>query len=128
MRLRVLPCLLIASLLTASAGFAEHVGSALEHVYRALPESARLKAQSELARADLFLGEMDGDWSISLERALKRGAETVALRSEVHRIPKFNDPDEVRIYLDALSSGALSGLLYRNNTFWGWFSDPPFES
>ncbi len=127
MPLRPLCPLLIAALLASSPTVAEP-GSTLEHLYRTLPESARLRAQNELARADLFLGEVDGGWSRSLERALKRGAETVAMRSDSHRIPKFNDPDETRAYLEALSSGSLSGLLYRDTSFWGWLTSPPFES
>ena len=84
----------------------------LGQTFRALPQAQRVAVQRELARADLFLAETDGDWSAATERALLRSVETLAQKTGDRLHPRLSDPGTARGYLTRLGAGSYSQLLY----------------
>lgn len=90
----------------------------LRDAFTALSEPDRKAVQRELARAELYLAEVDGSWSAATERALRRGVDTVALktRNEVH--PRIASIEEADDYIDGLRRGKYSKLLYERRSLW----------
>lgn len=109
------PVLILAMLSMAMAPGAS--ADTLQAVFSALPQGERVALQSELARADLFLAEVDGHWSPLTERALLRSVEAVAQKTGDRVHPRLSDPGEVLRFLHALEEGSFSTLLY-GGSFW----------
>ncbi len=117
--LKVLALALIAPL-------AAHADEAvLEEAFYALPPEARIEVQQELSRADLFLGEVNGRWSASTERALMRGVETVALNSNGMERYDMESAAGIRQFLSDLRAGKFNYLLKTGSDTGGLLSDHP---
>lgn len=101
----------VFSLSLATAGQAE----TLADTFTALPKSQRLAVQRELARADLFLAEVDGNWNLATDRALRRSVETLALKTGDRFHPHLSSAKEVQNYMSKLGDGTYSRLLYGGN-------------
>lgn len=87
----------------------------LQQTFTALPVKARVALQRELARADLFLAETNGDWSAATERALLRSAEDIAMKTGDRIHPKLTNAQEANRYMTRLAEGSYSRLLYGGN-------------
>ncbi len=85
--------------------------------FQSLPEERRIAVQKELARADLFLAPVDGRWSGSTERALRRAVETIALKSNERLHPDISSPAQAAQFLTALGDGTYARLLYGGTLF-----------
>lgn len=112
-----LAALTIAASLTSAAA-AE--ASQLADAFSARPYETRIILQQRLAKADLFLGTIDGKWDRATERALRRGADQISLTSggEIH--PDLRRPSGLETYLINLESGAFDKMLAPRKR--GWFS------
>lgn len=115
---RAIPPLALALALALAAPAAAQA-DVLGEAFRALPERQRIAVQRELARADLFLARTDGHWNAATERALLRGVETVALKSHGDVQPRIGSPEEARLYMQAITDGSFSELLY-GGSLWHW--------
>lgn len=91
----------------------------LGETFLALPQAQRIAVQRELARADLYLAEANGHWNAATERALLRGVDTVALKSHGDVRPRIGSPEEARLYMQAITDGSFSNLLY-GGSLWHW--------
>lgn len=87
----------------------------LQQTFTALPVKARVALQRELARADLFLAESNGDWNAATERALLRSAEDIAMKTGDRVHPKLTNAQEAQRYMTRLAEGSYSRLLYGGN-------------
>ena len=92
-------------------------GQVLGASYQSMPEERRIAVQKELARADLFLAPVDGRWSGSTERALRRAVETIAMKSNDRLHPDISSPAQAAQFLDALGDGTYARLLYGGSLF-----------
>lgn len=109
----MLRSLALAALVLALAPAAKAEG--LGDLFGALPKAERVAMQRELARADFYLAEADGRWSPSTERALRRSVDALALKTGDRLHPRLNDSAEAQRYMQALSNGTFSRLLYGGN-------------
>lgn len=87
----------------------------LQQTFTALPVKARMALQRELARADLYLAETNGDWSAATERALLRSAEDIAMKTGDRIHPKLTNAQDAQRYMTRLAEGNYSRLLYGGN-------------
>ena len=95
--------------------FAHALG--LSASFQSLPEERRIAVQKELARADLLLAPVDGRWSGSTERALRRAVETIAMKSNDRLHPDISSPAQAAQFLAALGDGTYARLLYGGSLF-----------
>lgn len=109
------PLVLCLAMVLAAPAQADVLGEA----FRSLSERQRIAVQRELARADLYLAETDGHWNAATERALLRGVETVALKSHGDVQPRIGSPEEARRYMQSITDGSFSQLLY-GGSLWHW--------
>lgn len=87
----------------------------LGDTFATLPAPTRVAVQRELARADLYLAEPDGNWSMATERALLRSVDAIKQKSNDRLKPKLVTEAAVTKYLEALGDGTYSRLLYGGN-------------
>jgi hypothetical protein len=101
-------------------GLGAHAAS-LGDAFAARSLETRVTLQRRLAKADLYFGEIDGRWNDSTERALRRGADQIALSSagEIH--PDLRRTSSLENYLSNLEVGAFDKLLKPRKS--GWFGD-----
>ncbi|MFD2173608.1 hypothetical protein [Rhodobacter lacus] len=90
---------------------------ALAASYRSLSEADRIAVQRELRRADLFLGNTDGRWTGSTERALRRSVEKIAQISQERLHPRIGTESEAVQYLGDLGAGSYRRILYGGSLF-----------
>ncbi|SOC02908.1 hypothetical protein [Rhodobacter maris] len=108
--------LLGAALLCLALGVPDAAGAdGLAASFRALPEADRISVQHELRRAELFLGDADGRWTGSTERALRRSVEKIAQVSQERLHPRIGSETEATQYLDDLGAGSYRRILYRGS-------------
>ena len=108
-----LPALLLAALCLpfGSAALAGDLGAA----FHALPVDTRVAVQAELAAADLYLADPDGDWSAATERAVLRSVEAISLNSGARVRPQLTSTPAMQSYLQALAEGSYSSYLRRGD-------------
>jgi hypothetical protein len=100
---------MVCGVSSTSALWAGDLGAA----FGSLSEEARIAVQEELAAADLYLADADGDWNAATERALLRSVETIALNSGDRVHPKLSNGPTIIRYLEDLGEGTYSNWLER---------------
>lgn len=83
----------------------------LRAAFHALPEDTRVAVQAELAEVDLYLADLNGDWSAATERAVLRSVDTIALNSGDRVHPKLKSTRSMQVYLEKLAEGSYATYL-----------------
>ncbi|WP_339109294.1 hypothetical protein [Thioclava sp. GXIMD4216] len=85
-----------------------------------LPKAKRIAVKQTLSRYQLFVGRVDENWSPGTERALRRGAEEVAKRSQLMYRPRLVSQREAQVYIAKLESGEFGDYFQKESDAQLW--------